>query len=705
MKAAAVVLALSVLATGAPVLSAAPGTVTRDDRMNVLLVTLDTTRADHVGAYGYAKAETPVLDSLARNGVRFANAYCATPLTLPSHCSILTGTYPLRHKVRNNGAYYLADQSVTLAERLKEKGYATAAFVASFNTDSRFGLGQGFDVYDDRFEDDEMLKAFKSERKGDKVADAFLSWLDARPRDRFFSWVHFFDPHAPYDPPAAYRDRFPGDPYDGEIAFMDHELGRIIDALKAKNVLDRTLIVLAGDHGESLGEHGESDHGIFIYDATMKVPLILSAPGHLPRGAVVDARVRLIDIMPTILDGLKVAVNPEVQGTSLLPFVEGAGKESLPCYLESFYPTETFGWSELVGLVDAGRKFIRAPRSELYDLEKDPGEVKDLVSRESRAASLLNRRLDEVIRTHVSNAEPGRRAVSGEEADRLRSLGYIASGAAPTAGKGPLPDPKDRIGENTILSRAKILESEGKYGEAEACYRELLGLRPDVPWHYIGLGALLVKAERIGEGIEVLKGALRRMPESVILHARLASFYMKAGRFAEALESSRAALKTDPRNFDALVIAGWSEDMRSNWEGAAGFYREALGVEPENKTVRMKYAYVLGAMGRGEEAARMDEALKKEYPGDPRIHTDLSVIYTSLGKLDLAEENLRKAVALNPSPENHHRLASLLGRTGKFGDAVAHMRLYLKGTQEGETPRKARARDAVAEWERRLKGL
>jgi len=703
MRVAVVVLALSVSATGVPVLSAAADDVKRDDRLNVLLVTLDTTRADRIGAYGYPKAETPVLDSLARDGVRFANTYCSTPLTLPSHCSILTGTYPLRHKVRNNGAYYLADDAVTLAERLKENGYATSAFVASFNTDSRFGLGQGFDVYDDRFGEDEMLKTFRSERKADEVADVFIAWLGAKPRERFFSWVHFFDPHAPYEPPSPYKERFAGDPYDGEIAFMDHELGRIIGALRAKGLLDRTLVVVAGDHGESLGEHGENDHGIFIYDATIKVPLILSAPGNLPRGLAVDKRVRLIDIMPTVLDALKIPVNPEAQGKSLLPFIEGDRSEGLTCYLETFYPTETFGWSELVGIVDGDRKFIRAPRSELYDLKKDPKEEKDLASREARTAALLNKKLDEVIRAHVSNTEPGRRTLTRDEQDRLRSLGYVGAGAAPRVGKGPLPDPKDRIGENTILSRAKLLESEEKYGEAEKCYRELLGLRPDVPWHYIGLGSLLVKADRIGDGIEVLKEGLKRMPDSVVLVSRLASFYMKAGRFPEACEASRAALKLDPRDFDAMVIAGWSEDMRANWAEAAGFYRKALDIEPENKTVRMKYAYVLGATGRGEEAARMDEALKKEYPKDPKICTDLSVIYTALGKLDLAEANLRKAVALNPSPENHHRLASLLGRMGRFEDAVAHMKLFLKDTKEGETPRKARAREAVAEWERRVK--
>ena len=697
--AALVLLALALTPAARPAVRAVDDR-TAAARPNVLLVTLDTTRPDHLGAYGSTKAATPVLDALARDGVRFANAYCSTPLTRPSRCSILTGAYPLRHKVRNNGAYYLGPGEVTLAERLKATGYSTAAFVASFNTDSRFGLGQGFDVYDDRFLDDELLKAFKSERPADQVADAFLSWLGAKPRDRFFAWVHFFDPHTPYEPPSPFKERFAADPYAGEIAFMDRELGRIVGALKAKGLLERTLVVLAGDHGESLGEHGEADHGIFIYDATMKVPLILHAPGALPRGKVVDARVRLIDIMPTVLEWAKAGVNPEVQGTSLLPLVEGKRAEDRTCYLESFYPVETFGWSELIGIVEGGRKLIRAPRSELYDLETDPKDTKDLSSREARAATALNKRLDEIIRAHVTSTAPGRRTMTGEEEDRLRSLGYVAAGAAPKGAKGPLPDPKDRIGENAILTRAKSLEAEGRFADAEEDYRELVRLRPDVPWHYIGLGALLVKAERMGEGIEVLKAATRAMPDSVVLLARLASFYMKAGRFAEAADASRAVLRLDPHNFDAMVIGGWSEDMRARWAEAAELYRMALDVEPENKTVRMKYAYVIGALGRGEEAARMDEALKKEYPKDPKIRTDLAVIYQALGKLELAEENLRSAVALSPVPDNHHRLAMLLGRMGKLAEAVTEMRLYLRTTQEGETPRKARAREALAEWER-----
>ena len=684
-------------------LSGAGAKVAREGNLNVLLITLDTMRADRLGAYGWGKARTPNIDALAAGGVRFAHAYCPAPLTLPSHCSILTGTYPLYHKVRNNGSYYLGPEAVTLAERLRDRGFATSAFVASFNVDSRFGVDQGFTIYDDRSDDEQMLKTFRSERRGDKVADAFISWLEANSGSRFLSWVHFYDPHMPHDPPSPYKEEFAADLYDGEVAFMDHELGRVIDALRAKGVLDRTLIVIAGDHGEALGEKEELDHGIFLYDGTMKVPLIFYADKRLPGGLVVDSRVRLIDIMPSVLDMLGLPVNREVQGTSLLPFIEGREEGDLPCYIETYYPPETFGWAELRGLVDGDWKFIRAPRSELYDLKKDPREEKDLVGREAGTAARLNRKLDDIIKTYTSKTEPGRRTLTGEEEARLRSLGYIGADASVKVGKGPLPDPKDKMGEFKILFKAKLLEYQGNFEESEKYYREILRLEPDVSWHYIGLAILLAKERKVGDGIEVLKSGLARLPDSVVLMSRLASFYMRAGNFKEAFAMSQATLKRDPKHFDALVIAGWSEDMRGRWKESAGYFGKALKIEPENKYTRLKYAYALGALGRGEEAARMDEALKKDHPGDYRVHADLGVIYASLNKLDLAEENLRKAVELKPGPDAYLAYSAILERMGRLEDAVANLKLFLETAKEGDTPRTQKARAALAEWERRIR--
>lgn len=698
---AALLVLLAYGASERPLLSAAD--VKRDAGLNILLVTLDTTRADRLGAYGYPGARTPALDSMAAGGVRFTNAYCPVPMTLPSHSSILTGTTPLYHKVHNNGTYYLNTDIVTLTERLKERGYRTAAFVSSFNVDSRFGVAKGFDVFDDRFRDDEMIKTFRSERRAGETTAAFLQWLDGRPNGPFFSWIHYYDPHTPYDPPSPFKEEFASNRYQGEIAYMDSCFAKVLERLREKGLLERTLIVIASDHGEAMGEREELGHGVFIYDVTMKVPLLFHAPRNLPKGLVVDSRVRLIDIMPTVLDALKMPVGSVVQGTSLLPYMEGRKKDDLPCYLESYYPLETYGWSELVGLIDGGWKFIRAPRPELYDLKTDPGETKDLVQKQAGKASAMMKKLTEVIAVNSSSLALSRRKLSREEEERLRSLGYVGSDASVRVGKGPLPDPKDMMREFNILYRAKTEEWDEKWDDAEKDYREMIRLQPDVAWRYVDMAIFLSGRKRLPEAIDVLRQGLGRLPDSFVLLTRLAHLEMLSGRYDEAYEMSRAALRIDPKHFDALVIAGGVEDVRGNWGAAEGFYRQALEVEPENIKVQMKYAFVLGALGRGEEAAKIDEALKAEFPDDPRLLQDLGVIYAGLGRLDLAEKNVRKAVEVQPSPETWFNLASVLEQSGKLVEAVRYLRLYLEKTTEGETPRKANARKALADWERRAK--
>jgi len=677
--------------------------VKKDAGLNVLLVTLDTTRADRLGCYGFAKARTPNLDSLAAGGVRFANAYCPTPMTLPSHCSILTGTYPIYHKVHNNGTYYLNPEILTLTERFKENGFRTAAFVSSFNVDSRFGTDKGFEVYDDTYGRDEMIKTFRSERSAAETSAAFIGWLDGLGGAKFFAWVHYYDPHMPYRPPSPFREQFPGDPYDGEIASMDHAFGAVLAKLKEKNLLDKTLIVIAGDHGEALGEKGEVDHGVLIYDVSMRIPFILFAPRNLPAGKVVDARVRLIDIMPTVLDLVKLPSVKNVQGASLLPFIEGKRTDDLTCYLESYYPLETYGWSELVGVIDKDWKYIRAPRPELYNIKTDKDENRNLYESDPQTAAALRKKFDDVLRENTSNLVLSRRKMSLVEEERLRSLGYVGGDGAVKLPKGPLPDPKDKMGEFRILMAAVQSEWDGDMAAAEKNYREMVRLAPDVAWRYLDLAIFLSKNKRLPEAAAVLEQGLTRLPDAFPLYSRLAHFYMGLGKLQEALDMSRAALRMDPRYFDALVIAAAVEDARGNWAESVKYYKTALDVEPENRMVGMKYAYALAASGSGEEAAAIDEALKREDPKDFRIYLDLGVIYTSLGKLDRAEENLARAVEISPSPETHFNYAVILERVGKLAEAAKHLRLYLQKTPEGETTRKAEARKALADWEKRLR--
>jgi len=553
---------------------------------------VDTTRADRLGCYGYAAAKTPHIDSLAARGVRFANAYSPVPLTLPSHASILTGKYPFAHGVRNNGSYKLPPEELTLAEILKSRGFVTSAFVASFTLDSRFGTAQGFDFYDDTFDSREALKTFRSERTADRVSSSFLKWLGENRGKRFFSWVHFFDPHLPYSPPEPFRQEFSGHPYDGEIAFMDQEIGRIMDSLERAGLFERTIIVLAGDHGEALGEKRELDHGLFIYDSTLRVPLIICGPFLPSRGAVVKSRVRLVDILPTVLELLQIDPPADLSGESLLPIIQGRESEDRASYAETFYPRENYGWSELLGLVDGRWKYIHAPRPELYDLANDPGETKNLVEEQDRTAVELSRKLSALAAQKKSGDERAGRRLTSEEESKLRSLGYLGGKSEPRS-SGPLADPKDKIEDYILYFRGNLFETRGEYDKAEACFRKVLELNPDVSWNYVNLGILLAKADRLSEATRILEEGRRRLPGSTVVLSHLMATYLRAGRVADALAAGKEILSIDPDHFDALYVTGDILARQGKWVEAISHFERALRIEPENEALLRSYRQAL----------------------------------------------------------------------------------------------------------------
>jgi len=553
---------------------------------------VDTTRADRLGCYGYAAAKTPHIDSLAACGVRFANAYSPVPLTLPSHASILTGKYPFAHGVRNNGSYKLPPEELTLAEILKSRGFVTSAFVASFTLDSRFGTAQGFDFYDDTFDSREALKTFRSERTADRVSSSFLKWLGENRGKRFFSWVHFFDPHLPYSPPEPFRQEFSGHPYDGEIAFMDQEIGRIMDSLERAGLFERTIIVLAGDHGEALGEKRELDHGLFIYDSTLRVPLIICGPFLPSRGAVVKSRVRLVDILPTVLELLQIDPPADLSGESLLPIIQGRESEDRASYAETFYPRENYGWSELLGLVDGRWKYIHAPRPELYDLANDPGETKNLVEEQDRTAVELSRKLSALAAQKKSGDERAGRRLTSEEESKLRSLGYLGGKSEPRS-SGPLADPKDKIEDYILYFRGNLFETRGEYDKAEACFRKVLELNPDVSWNYVNLGILLAKADRLSEATRILEEGRRRLPGSTVVLSHLMATYLRAGRVADALAAGKEILSIDPDHFDALYVTGDILARQGKWVEAISHFERALRIEPENEALLRSYRQAL----------------------------------------------------------------------------------------------------------------
>jgi len=677
--------------------------VEKDSNLNVLLITLDTTRADRIGCYGYKKAKTSNLDFLAFNGVRFSDAYCQVPLTLPSHCSILTGAYPIYHQVHNNGSYYLSPSHVTLTEILKEKGYKTAAFVSSFSVDSRFGLDQGFETYDDKFQEDEAIKHFRSERRADKVFSSFSNWLDKQNKQKFFCWVHFFDPHLPYDPPSPFKEEFLNSPYDGEIAYMDLYIGKIIEKLREKSIIDNTLIILVGDHGESLGEKGEHDHGIFIYDNTLKVPLILYCKKNLPQGITIGSRVRLIDIMPTILEMLKISVGKEIQGISLLPYIEGRGISDLPSYIETYYPRENYGWSELIGLIDKEWKYIKAPKEELYNIKRDPTEEKNLINKEKKVVSAMKDKLKTLIKDYSSEIKPSKKKLSFEDQEKLRSLGYLGTEFSENILSGNLPDPKDKIDKFQIIFQAKLYEFQGNSHKAIESYNKIISLEPRMPMNYYFLAIIYMKMNKYEEAAQVLKKGIEKIPNPYILLSRLGIVYVKLGKLKEALEANQAALKINPDHFDSLISSGWIMSRLGKQKEAIESYQKALQIEPENRFLQLDYAYSLATIGKVDKAMQIYDKLKNENPNDYKVYEDIGIVLASMGNLEKSIESFKKAVDLNPSPETYLNYAVILEKAGNLKEAIHYLRLYLENTTEDNTQRKINAQKAITQWERKLK--
>jgi len=688
-------IAAAVVIAGAAIYFAARGPgksgVKRDSRLNVLLVTLDTTRADRLGCYGYIGGKTPNLDALARGGVLFQNVYAQVPLTLPSHCSIMTGTTPLAHGVHNNGSYVLAPDRTTLAERLKARGFRTAAFVASFSVDSRFGLDQGFDLYDDSFEAGLPFKPLNSERRADTVAALFSAWLDGQAGEPFFAWVHFFDPHFPYRPPAPYDREFSSNPYDGEIAFMDEAIGAVVGKLREKNLAGRTLVVLAGDHGEAFGEKVETGHGVFLYDQTLKVPLILHAPGHLPGGTVVPTRVRLTDIVPTVLDMVGLPVPAELEGQSLVPLAGGKEGRDRETYIETFYPRENYGWSELVGLVSGDWKYIRAPKPELYNLRTDPAETRNEAGSAGKIVASLDRKVEDLVRKSAGLAAGPNRPLTAEEQERLRSLGYVnfsGGGAASSAA-----DPKDKLDVLKLAQLAEGYELDGRYAEAKAAYARLLELVPESPASYVNLALSEARLKEFDEAIATLRLGTERMPDSAVLHVRLGHTYLVTGRAAEALASMDRTIALEPRNVDAYTAAASALDALGRKAESRGYLEKAIAVEPENKFLRTSLAMNLASAGNIGQAIEVYKALVADHPADQVLRQHLGVAYGVAGDYANSIGSFRQAIAIRPTPTAYINLAVALKKAGDVPAAVESLRLYL-ADPKGESPASVKAAEA-----------
>jgi arylsulfatase A-like enzyme len=531
---------------------------------SVLLVTVDTLRADRLGCYGDARARTPVIDGLAAQGVVFERAYTPVPITLPAHASLFTGLLPPAHGVRGNGASALPAGIPTVAEGLRAHGLATAAFVGAFPLARRFGLDRGFDHYDDAMGKAPGVGYDFSERPGTAVVAAALDWLRARPGPVFL-WVHLFDPHAPYQPPSPFAD---ADPYRGEVAAADAALRPLIDAWNARG---SGYVVLVSDHGEAFGEHGEESHSLFVYDTTLHVPLVLRGPG-IPAGRRVADRVGITRLAATLLEAA--GAPSRLPGNSLLPLARGAAAAPEPLYAETLAPRLDFGWSPLFSWRDGRYKYVRAPRPELYDLEADPGETRDLARDQRERVAALEKALGGALAAAESArpTAPGERGgpPDAESAERLRALGYVQ---APQTRHASGDDPKDRVDVARAIARAA--GPFRSYDEAAAVYAAIARRAPDVPVVNLRLADALLRSGRAAGALPHYRKVIAAFPRTADAHVGLATALAELQRLDEAGQVLRQGLEVDPGNGQLQYNLGEIARVRGAAEEARGRYEAA----------------------------------------------------------------------------------------------------------------------------------
>jgi arylsulfatase A-like enzyme/Flp pilus assembly protein TadD len=717
---------------------------------SALLITLDTTRADHLEPYGAPAGSSPALAALAADGVVFERAFAVSPLTLPTHASLLTGLYPPRHGLRNNGSHALPESVPTLATIARDAGLRTAAVLSSAVLDRRYGLHRGFERYDDDLSEGRVEARMVVERTASAAVDSALAWLDTvAPGERFFLWVHLFDPHASYRPPAPFDRRFAEDPYAGEIAYMDSEIGRLLAHPRLADA-GGVAVAAVADHGESLGEHGEMTHGLLLYEGTQHVPWLLRIPGG-PRGLRWPGAVSQVDVAPTLLGllGLDPPADDDGTGTGfagldLLPHLAGLAEPPAPrsLYAESLLPLISYGWSDLALLRRDGWKLIRAPAPELYHLEDDPGERDNRFDERRDLGRDLARRLERLL-AEVGEAEAAEpRALDDETAAQLRSLGYIA--AAGTADRGtadrddrPRPDPKRMIDVHHTVQQAEGLMEEGRYGVAEELLRGILERDPENTQVLYDLAQVLIRQERSGEAAELLERALETAPESALLNTVLGQLEAGRGNLERAATLAGVAAAADRRNLEPQLLEAeylarlgrvgeaeriwrrltgdfpeaaepWSHLAglhlkRGDWPAARDAARRAVELAPSDAAAWNSLGYALDELGRPEEAAAAYGKALEADPGHWQARFNLGLLLRRTDPRAAAEAF---ATLLRQRPDHtpaHCELGIL--QAGPLGDPAAardHLRLCLEG--DPDNPKADLLRQALAQIDAALAG-
>jgi len=620
-----------------------------DGPANVVVITLDTLRADHLGCYGDHSIATPNLDALARGAARFTHAFTPVPITLPAHTALFTGSFPMATGVHDFSGNKVPTSAVTLAKVLHDHGYSTAAFLGAAVLDSRFGLNQGFDTYFDHFDFDRLdeTNLDMAKRSGDQVIDNALEWLKANPRRPFFLWVHLYDAHYPYTPPEPYASRYAGRPYDGEIAFDDAQVGRLIAFLRELGLFDNTVLAMAGDHGEGLGEHGEKTHGFFVYNSTLHIPLFVRVPGAGAR--TIEKEASLVDVMPTLLQALHLPIPPSVQGRSLLGDVVGKPSPSASnLYAETYLPLLHFHWSQLRALQSDGLKYIEAPRPELYDTRTDPHESRNLLPGKQAISHEMRDRLQTLERRYTPASGGGARETEATDpalADRLRSLGYVAisGGSFSDASGKTLPDPKDRVRVYDLFSQAMADGQHGRYAESLAKLGEAEKTEPSsLPVRY--LQALdYFRLKDFPRAMERFKSTLELDPKFALATYYLGISFAQTGDYQQAIENFEKALQLDPTNFSAAFDLGAAYLRENRVDEAIQAFERSIQINPENAAAYEALGEVYLYQKRFDEALKVLEQATTLAPQMRKAHYQLGRAYEAKGLHARAQEEFRRA--------------------------------------------------------------
>jgi choline-sulfatase len=672
----------------------APAEGARFRNANVVVVSVDTLRRDHLAPYG-APFETAAAARLAGEGVVFEHAVSQVPLTLPSHASVFTGLYPPHHAVRDNAGFVLGRDVTTLAEHFQAAGYKTAGFVSSYVLHSRWGIGQGHETYDDAFDYAglEGRSLTDVERPAEPVVDAAVAWLrqPRRAERPFYLWIHLYDPHDPYVPADEYRRRAPT-AYAGEVMYADSQVERLLEALDTLGLRRNTLIVYLSDHGESLGEHGEPTHGIFLYGATLDVPLIIAPPPGATLGSRamplagrrVGGLARLVDVTPTVLDLVGLPVPSGLDGVSLLPMVadEGASAAGSPpantaealagpvSYAESYYPRFRYNWSELVALETARWKFVRAPRPELYDLRQDPKQLHDVSTEHPRVAATLARHFESMNLLKAGD-EPTPATLDPDALARLRALGYVGGAdAAPARRTGPRPDPKDGLPLLQELLQGQADRDAGRLDQAARRLEALAQRDPENPAVFVELSSVYFRRNDMQATIQAAKRAVALDPESVVAVLDLAFAFRAAGRPGDAVIGFERVLALDPDNLKALLNLGELSHARGEREKSLELYRRAVAVAPRFAPARISLGSVALELNRldiAEGALRQAVALGGTQPD---LHFNLGVMAEQRGQRAVAAREYRAEVAAYPESLRAWVNLGLLERQGGRADAA-----------------------------------